>query len=245
MKLLVSDYDGTFDTSEKDIKINCIMIANFMKHGNKFALASGRSYSSLMEVVNRHGIPHNYLSCFDGTYLYGKGGTVLYRREMENTPSLRLNNLKMLKGQATMYYIYEDEYCKKLKNNTIGGISIHFDTHDKKPSIDFINEYNILKECNKDYDFKVYTYDNDIFYTIKSKDISKKTAVEYLKEKYKIDDSNIFTIGDTLNDKEMIESYNGYIIKGKKNIKIDAVASYNSLNELVNDIEKEKVKRRF
>ena len=49
MKMLVSDYDQTFYLNDQNIKINIDMVKQFRKAGNKFVIATGRSYMDFKE----------------------------------------------------------------------------------------------------------------------------------------------------------------------------------------------------
>ena len=86
MKLLVSDYDGTFYTKKKNgknVKLNIKKIQEFIDKGNLFMLSSGRSYYSLMEYVWAHKIPVNYVATEDGSHLFDKSGNVLYEEFLD------------------------------------------------------------------------------------------------------------------------------------------------------------------
>ena len=60
MKLLVSDYDGTFkeENNNKNIKANIEAIKKFTKNGNIFALATGRNFTSIKSETTRYNIPY-------------------------------------------------------------------------------------------------------------------------------------------------------------------------------------------
>ena len=107
-----------------------------------------------------------------------------------------------------------------------------------------LNEFNRLKKENhKDFEFFTYnTFKN--FLVIRVKGISKSTPVSYLRKKLDIDYDNIYTIGNDLNDFPMIRDYNGYIVGNRVELENIALNRYNAVYELVNDIEKQKVKRR-
>ena len=64
-------------------------------------------------------------------------------------------------------------------------------------------------------EYHIYVYQNRI---------NKSTPIEYLKAKYKIASDNIYTVGDHINDFEMIRDYNGYAMKWAKS-EIKEVAS--------------------
>ena len=54
MKLIVSDFDGTYYTNEKDILINNQYINEFRNNNNLFMLSSGRSFKSLKEMTIKY-----------------------------------------------------------------------------------------------------------------------------------------------------------------------------------------------
>ena len=83
MKLLVSDYDGTLFTDERNMKINVKRIEEFVKEGNLFMLSSGRSFESLMGKVEEHNIPISYLATEDGSHLFDKKGTLLHEELLD------------------------------------------------------------------------------------------------------------------------------------------------------------------
>ena len=68
MKLLVSDFDGTFDSrnSKSAIDKNIEAIKRFRDQGNIFAIATGRHYESIRKKIEKYQIPYDYLVCADG-----------------------------------------------------------------------------------------------------------------------------------------------------------------------------------
>ena len=61
MKLLVSDYDGTFKESTKSgsVEKNVAAVKRFLDNGNMFSIATGRSYISIKRETDRFHIPYN------------------------------------------------------------------------------------------------------------------------------------------------------------------------------------------
>ena len=86
MKLLVSDFDGTYYLDDNDIKLNNRVIKKFQNKNNLFMLSSGRSYKSLKEKVNEYQIPYDYLSCCDGSILYDKKGNIIEMYSLDKSP---------------------------------------------------------------------------------------------------------------------------------------------------------------
>ena len=243
MKLLVSDYDGTITANIKDIKINCTFIAKFIRNGNIFAISSGRSYQSLITAIHRQGIPHNYISCFDGISTYKNDGKLLWKYEMDKEIIDKLHDLIYIKLHRTLYYVYNEDYVEKKMNLPIRCISIPVRIN--KLNNKFIQEFNKIKNENQNYDYFTYEFDGDVYFNIKPKGVSKSTSVEDLRLYLGIDKKDVFTVGDSLNDFEMIRDYNGYVIGNNRKLKGICADTYDSVYKLIGDIEKQKVKRRF
>ena len=81
MKLLVSDYDGTFkeENNNKNIKANIEAIKRFTKSGNIFALATGRNFTSMKSETTRYNIPYKYLICNDGSTIFNAKDELVYK----------------------------------------------------------------------------------------------------------------------------------------------------------------------
>ena len=66
MYVLASDYDGTLKTRIHDLRINIKSLKKFRSLGNKFIIATGRSFESIKKEIDKFEIPFDYLSCNDG-----------------------------------------------------------------------------------------------------------------------------------------------------------------------------------
>ena len=76
------------------------------------------------------------------------------------------------------------------------------------------------------------------------KDISKSQAVSILKKQLRIDDEDIYTIGDGRNDIRMVEWWNGFHVGNNKEIAEVSLGQYQEVHELVDDIVMKKAKIR-
>ena len=100
-----------------------------------------------------------------------------------------------------------------------------------------------------DYEYLVYGYfiknhGMVYYYCIKPKNIDKSIPVSKLAELKKLSKNSIFTIGDGDNDIPMIKEFNGFMIGDNDSLKKHAIGCYNEVYELIDDINKQKVKRR-
>lgn len=243
VSLLVSDYDGTFANSINNIELNCKMISRFLGFGNHFVLSSGRSYNSLLKKVNEFGIPYSYLACADGCFLFDKYGKKLMSHSMDHGAVSQLAELKKLAPKSRVDYTYERDYDEIYDSTKpMASVSIVISDNDVTPA--FLNRYLELKEQNPEYDYISYGFEGTSYYMIKSKGVSKSSPIEFLKEKLFIPSDEIFTVGDGLNDMEMIRDYNGFVIGNEQTLHDVALGEYPSVWQLANDIMLKKVKRR-
>ena len=67
-KLLVSDYDGAYKTSEESIKINNAKIEALMQN-DEFVFSTGRNYQEFFEEFEKYRLIADYYSLVDGNIL--------------------------------------------------------------------------------------------------------------------------------------------------------------------------------
>lgn len=243
MSILFSDYDGTFANKPENIKINCDKIRDYMSMGNIFVLSSGRSFNSLIQKTEEYKIPYDYLACCDGSYLFDKNDNLLMSHKMSHDAVSQVYDLRDLAICDRVDYTYEKDYSIVYDSDKdIASISIVLDNLDRTDA--FVEKFLQLKKEHPEYDYVVYGFNNISYYMIKAKGISKSSPIEFLKEKLDIPKSEIFTVGDGLNDLEMIRDYNGFMIGNEKELEDIALGKYDSVYGLVDDIIKKKVKRR-
>ncbi len=243
MKLLVSDYDGTLDNNYHNLLLNIDAIKEFMSKGNKFVLSSGRDFKGLKKVTDEYGIPYDYLSTVDGTFMFDKNDDLVYMHSINSDILKKIGNIKKSEFVDHVEYNYPRFRSHDLiEGEKIGGITFFIEEEYIPRSV--INEFNKLKkENNKYYEFLIYNTFKNLL-VIRKKGINKSTPISYLRKNIDIDYDDIYTIGNDLNDFPMIRDYNGYMVGSREEIENVAINRYNAVYELVNDIEKQKVKRR-
>ena len=244
MKLLVSDYDGTYGDKQKDIKINNKYIEGFIKEGNLFVLSSGRPLNSLMGQIKKNNIPFTHLGTSDGNYLFDKEGNLLMENIMSSDIAYQIEELKSLGIFEDIQYAYPEISISTLREDQPLG-SIAFVLKKKNITPRFLELYNKLKEEHPEYKFDIYGYVSAVYYMIRPLGIDKSSPIKHLEKELNIPKQKIFTIGDNINDIEMIRDYNGYMIGKNKSVRPYALKEYNAVYELVDDINKRKVLKRW
>ena len=183
MKLLVSDFDGTFFDPE-NYDDNIKLINKFISLGNHFVIATGRNYESLKKDLK---IKCNYYICNDGAYILDNNLEIIYKENImkEDIPIIK-------------YFLEENKFE-----------DIHFDFIGNKNEINKIyaraTNKNITIETNS-----IWSYYSKNYLNINSIKAKKEFATKYLIELTNY--SEVIVIGDSINDIGMIEKFGGYLI---------------------------------
>lgn len=243
MLLISSDYDGTYDNSLFNIRVNNHRLSDFTKEGNIFLLNTGRGFDGIKRKSDYYQIPYTYLAVGDGTYLYDMDDNLVYSNELDSDMIDKFLFFAQNNKLSHVEFLYEDKYSETFdENRSVGSVAI---TIDKRMfTRELRDAFTDLKRNHPTYEFTLYSSAGETFLCVKPLGITKKTPIEYLRRIHKVRKEDVFTIGDELNDIEMIESYNGFQIGENPSIKNAALGRYKAVYEFVEDVSKQKVKRR-
>jgi len=200
MKLLVSDYDGTYKKTGILTKSFNNTLLDFINNGNLFALASGRNYSSLKKEIDKYNIPYNFLICNNGNTLFDNEGNLLFSKEIDS-----------LYVSKALDILLASNTIKKICLNDIYG-NITFDFNKICEIFCVINPLQIKKFDIIREKINFLSLYKILHLAIFTHYLDKTVAVEKIKELYdgKIDNKDIYAIGNSYNDVHMCEKYNGY-----------------------------------
>ena len=228
MKMLVSDYDDTFYINDSDISKNIKLVKQFMEN-HLFVIATGRSYPSFVIEKNRYSIDYHYL-------IMNHGATIIKKDKMIYNKSLD--------------YLTKEELVKDLKRKEITYLFSCFqlesvDIRSKKITkiharYQSKEEANYIKNIlDNKYQNKVNTYlvCQEEAIEVVSCEVNKSIAIDFIANNEKIAKDNIYTIGNSYNDIEMIEKFKGFSIENSvSSVRVHAIAEYDSVSSLISDI---------
>lgn len=200
--LIVSDYDGTLkkDENVEELKKNLKVLKSFLTNDINIMISTGRLYKSMRAEVDNFEIPFNYMSCANGNVLFDEKFQILFKTDIN---SKIINNLRPYYNQILEIEPL-DEYGIITSSNLTEYL-IHL-VEEQKVRRQIIN----LLLASSDVD---YCTDGSNKYAIHIFTLSNKTkTIEIVKDKLKLSPSEIYTIGDGINDLDMIKEYNGLII---------------------------------
>lgn len=231
-KVLVVDYDRTLFINNNDMLNNIKAINNFRSKGNIFVIATGRTYSSLKKEIDKHKIQYDYLILNHGALVIKNDNTALFHYKIDKSILLDVNDYLTKLKAKNIFYSYYLEDTNDINNPDISKLTAKFSS-----SLDNFKEIimNIIKKYNNALNI-YFTQNFEI--EIISKDTNKSQALNLLMKKANFKKENIYTIGDSYTDIEMIKDYNGScmdnsidILKNNKNI-----VKYKSVSDYINKI---------
>jgi len=223
MSIVVSDFDNTI--LDKNYLNNINAIKNFVSRGNTFIIATGRNIESIKSEVDKYNIPVEYYICNDGAVIYDKYLTVIYRKDIDEYIAKEI--IKILNNDLNIAEAFIDNtngYSKDIRNvNKIIA----------KP-IDMHKAEFVLSRIVKSYPC-VIGYLSKHFININNNLASKGNALKYLVNFYHLDENEIYTIGDGVNDIDLISNYLGFTVNSAiDDLKSSSYKTVSSLEELLN-----------
>lgn len=224
IKMIVSDLDGTLFNSDKEgyeISPKLIETINeFKKKGKIFTIATGRPEETSLEVAKKLDINVPFI-VYNGAKIVDKDGREIYSYSfplkiwipfLEKLQQMGATIIFYHDGQVlclkytekvSLYEKKELAKCRVLDSNLLDSdLSIN--------KILIIGDVEKYKECWSQLDESLknefrYVISEDDYFEIVKKDVSKGNALKQLKKYLDIKDEEVVTIGNHMNDKELIE----------------------------------------
>lgn len=225
--ILVSDYDRTIYLDDKTTKDNITAINKF-RLNNIFVLATGRSYEDFLLAQKKYGITADY-------YLLNYGAQILnHNMELVKKTPLTKDEISQIETFFTGKNVHI-RYCGSLKNDDckdkdIFKIIINYNDYNE-----LLKDYNQFKEL---YNYHIFALKNHCSVEILSNNMNKATATKIIAEKE--NHNQIYVIGDSENDLDMIKEYCGYCVENAvEEVKQVSTKIYKNVSSLINELLEE------
>lgn len=223
-KLVVSDLDGTVFDSEttgsvviEELKKK---VKEFVEEGNIFTIATGRPLSTTKSVMESLGLDFPYI-INNGAQIVDMKGNIIYTNSFTFGDFMKpLEEFRKL-GVTVIFEYEEKMYCLEKTPYVL-----HFEHKENVPcevfkNLELLKEVDVLKiliigdvpQCTEVWnklDTKLtekyrYIVSEDNYFEIAKASVSKGEALNRLTKYLKINPKNVYTVGNHLNDKELIE----------------------------------------
>lgn len=240
MKLFITDYDGTLYIDDSKIKENNKKLKKLQGNDFKIIISTGRSYPSIKNQVDIHNIPYDYLSCADGSIIYDKDGNILKLYCMNADIIKPFQDFYKNLNYEEIQFSYPEGYSNLLHddNSKLLGINICLSTINYTKEI--VNDFLDMSKKYPNYNFLNYMHPNFSYLCIKPRGVTKSSTIKYLMEKLDVINKDVYVIGDSYNDYEMIRDYNGVAMNTSCQEVLDiAKKKYKSVSDYIIDILKE------
>ena len=215
--IIFADFDGTIFTHGDDLTVqkNLIALRNWRAAGNKFCITTGRSIRSLIRQL-----PEIQEIC--DYYIVDSGSIIL---DHDQNPlkvfcfdpaivTTIIDFSKSLSEVPTMVYYTHDSEDENVKTEGITKLRYWF----QNPEL--LNP--VRDELRKDFPvlaFSQIALDDSKgkgFVEIIPRELGKSNAIKYLQQLVSISPQDIITVGDGLNDYDMVRDFAGYAIKNSE-----------------------------
>ena len=203
MKVLGSDFDNTifFLNDPIQTKKNVDAINKFRQEGNIFCLITGRTFMETKDIVKELNLSFDYLVCADGAMIFNKELKCIKLKTLDQ--DIALKAIKILQDNEYEPYI-ENGY--EITDTVVNCIKISAEyCKDKEDA------KRVVKILNDTLD--VYAYASRIHINVNNPQNHKRQAIIELSKIINVSLDNIYVIGDSINDYEMIEAYNSAVVK--------------------------------
>lgn len=241
MKLFVTDYDNTLYVNDTELEEAKKEIDRIRKKNIKVAISTGRSVRSIKNEIIKHNIPFDYLSCADGSLIYDSNYKLLQEHHMDKDIIKEIPDLVKDVTYEEIQYSYDtgyENYLDLTKNIS----SINLVVFEQCYTKELKKKWENLKKRFPSYNYLEYKHaysltNTYIYYLcIKNKDVSKSKGIEFLANYLNIDKDDIYVIGDSDNDYEMIKDYNGVcVINATDNIKSVSKCVYKKISDFLKE----------
>ena len=229
MKMIVSDYDNTFYSSEEGVKNNIIAVKEFQKN-NIFIIATGRSYFHFKLVKDLYNIPYNYLIINHGATIL-KDDKIVYNLTISNKIKNEIIEILKEKNIINSFSCNGKASNLLIENDNLTKIHVTYES---------IMDAKVIKEK---IDERYNDYVN-VFYVSRDKGIEivdkladKSNAIKNIANLEGILRGDIYTIGDSYNDIEMIKKFNGYsLVNSIDEIKNNSLREYENVSNFIYDV---------
>lgn len=238
MKLFVTDYDDTLYTNDISIKKNIEKIKELQQKDFIIMIATGRSFPSIKQKTIEQNIPYDYLSCADGSIIYDKNDNIIYAKELDSEIIEPFHEFYQNLNYEEIQFSYPKGYSNSLNTQEkLLGINVCISTRIYNNKIE--KQFFKLKKKYKNYNYLAYTHPNYSYLCIKPLNINKSYTVSLIKDKLDIKDKDIYIIGDSSNDVEMLQDFHGVGMTNScpEILKI-VKTTYNEVSDYINEILK-------
>ena len=223
-KIILSDIDGTFLTSDKKVtKLTAYAARKIIDNGLKFVLVSARMPEAIFPITDSIGLPRIPLICYSGAYVLTESEEILHDKKMpaDDTKNIIAAMIDNWKDISINYYSGRNWFVQKIDSRIQREIDItqaHAEIADFNELLNQnIIPHKIMVICDPTTCEDMERVLNEMFNNlnivrsaphlleIMDKNVSKAVGIEILLKHYNFSADEAIAFGDNYNDIQMLE----------------------------------------
>lgn len=247
MKIIASDYDGTLRHGSGIAERDREGIKLWRDNGNLFGVVTGRG-AGMEKTIADDNLDVDFIIVYNGTDICDSEGNILKRLMGETDRLYELLPLILRKesdwaefvtpGQS--YYVTYGDTPEESKANWTKSEILKNVRQFMQIYALYETEAEALEAAerlNADFNDSVSALVNGRWLNVAPAGVTKATGVLEYAKLMSVEEKNIFTIGDSYNDLDMIKAFNGFTVhNGAEEVKKAARGVYSGVGELIQNL---------
>lgn len=235
MKILISDIDNSmFTLDNKEFKK---AIQDFTVQGNMFIIATSKAINYIADYLALSDINIEYYICNDGAVIFDRYFNVIYRKDLSVEVVQPIMNILESDNNILESFIDTSHGFSHDTIKCANGIVAR--------SYDNLKAEMLLNTLCLKYP-SIHGHISDNWLNIIDADVNKASALNYIKENYRLNEADVYVLGKHIDDLELLEQFNGYIMKNCcEDLKKYAKGEVSDLTELIDIILKKDEEEEF
>jgi len=248
MKLIASDYDGTLRRPQDGItNADREAIKRWRAAGNLFGVVTGRG-PGMDRELGRENVEYDFIIDFNGANIWNNKGELL-KQTVGNGEKLYDSLSSMLRKdgdwadiitRTRSYFVtYEDKFVEErdtwVKNEEIKNVEEFMQIYALCKNEE--DSLQISAELNEKYSDYMSPLVNGSWLNIAPTNVTKSYGIREYAKLVEVEEKDIFTIGDSYNDLDMIKAFTGFsVLNGAEEIKAAASKVCDGISGLIAEL---------
>lgn len=242
MRLIASDYDGTFTNRGGVDDRRRQAVARWQAVGNKFGIVSGRSIDFLPSTLERDGVSCDFFIANNGAVITDGKGEILAEQHCDGALALPLIHALFALGcpHASVTTAFPCTVYPALREAKSGRYTV-----DDLPPIPSFHQIStvlptfeeaarVTEEIRLQFGEWLNPLQNGICIDIVPAGVDKAAGIRRLLAIWKIAEADVIAVGDNVNDAAMIAAFPAYAVENAvESIKLLAGRTVADLAELI------------
>lgn len=246
MKIIASDYDGTFRRPEGILDRDREAVQRWRKAGNLFGIVTGRG-AGIDRELRKENVEFDFVIDFNGSEIWDSQGRLLKEfvgkgeKLYEMLPCMLSKEgdwIDIVTKKRSYYVTFQDMLVESrdtwVKQEEVRNIRDFMQIYSlRKTGQDALDAASQLRERYQD---QVSALVNGDWLNIAPAGVTKSSGIMEYAKLMGVAKENIFTIGDSYNDLDMIQTFQGFSVdNGSPEIKAAARKIYEGVFALIED----------